>query len=133
MKAAAETRNAAIQAVEENIPVLVTVQEANAPQPFKTIYDCDHPLAIALLLQPKGVDRSAICELIFNVSRGHSTTNSDVSFAGADLDGNFAIEMLELLTAIADGRNHRVCLPISDFAELSIDINAVQAKEQAHD
>lgn len=112
----------AIQAVEENIPVLVAVQEAAAPMPFKSVYDSDHPLAIAMLLAPPGTCSSPICELGVGISRDTPSQIQSAVFLGVDLETNFAAEILGLFLAIADGRNNRISLRVSPSANLSIDI-----------
>jgi hypothetical protein len=112
----------AIQAVEEDIPVLVAVQEAAAPKPFKSVYDSDHPLAIALLLAPQGTCSSPVCELGVDISTDDPSQIQAASFAGVDLERNFAAEILGLLLAIANGGNNRISLRISPLASLSIDV-----------
>jgi hypothetical protein len=112
----------AIQAVEENIPVLIAVQEAAAPKPFKSVYDSDHPLAIALLLTPRGTCSSPVCELGFCVSTGDQSEIQPASLTGVDLERNFAAKILGLLLAIADGGISRLSLPIAPSASLAIDV-----------
>ena len=112
----------AIQAVEEDIPVLVAVQEAAAPKPFKSVYDSDHPLAIALLLAPQGTCSSPVCELGVDISTDAPSQIQAASFAGVDLERNFAAEILGLLLAIANGGNNRISLRISPLASLSINV-----------
>ena len=112
----------AIQAIEENIPVLVTVQESAAPQPFKSVYDSDHPLAVSLLLAPNGTCSSPVCELRIAMSEDSSPVENEPSIDGVELDGNFVAELLDLLLVIAAAEDRHVNLPISSKTSLSIDV-----------
>lgn len=122
----------AIQAVEENVPVLVALQEAAAPKPFKSVYDSDHPLAIALLLTPLGECSSPVCELRVGVSTGNPSQIQPAPLARVDLERNFAAEILGLLLAVAGGGNCRIGLPISGLASLSIDVTHARDKSRAN-
>ena len=112
----------ATQAIEENIPVLVAVQEGAAPNPFKSVYDSDQPLAVSLLLTPTGECSSPICEFRIGVSGGDLPEEKPVSLAGVDLNGNFIVELLDLLLVVAEGANRRLDLPISPSGTLSINV-----------
>jgi hypothetical protein len=112
----------ATQAMEENIPVLVTVQEGAAPTPFKSIYDCDRPLAVSLLFTPPGMGPSPFCELQVGVSRHDLPKEKPSLLASGALRGNFVVELLDLLLVVANGKSRSVNLPISTSASLSIDV-----------
>jgi len=112
----------ATQAIEENIPVLVAVQEGAAPNPFKSVYDSDRPLAVSLLLAPTGMCSSSLCELHIGVSQDDLPDEKPASLTGVDLRGNFVVELLDLLLVVAEGKDRRVDLPISTSASLSIDV-----------
>lgn len=112
----------ATQAIEEHIPVLVLVQEGAAPKPFKSVYDCDRPLAVSLLLVPAGMCRSRLCELHIGESQQDLPEKRPEALAGTDLRGNFVVELLDLLLAVARGKDRRVDLLLSTSVSLPIDI-----------
>jgi len=117
------------QAVEENIPVLVAVQETDAPRPFKSVYSSDKPFAAALLITPAGMCASRICGLSANLSRSMLSDSKPAMPAAASLEGNFAADILGLLLAIADAADYPVTIPLSESASLSIEVeHAGQSK-----
>ena len=122
----------AIQAVEEDIPVLVAVQEIAAPVPFKSIYTGEHPLATALLLSPVGQCASPVGQLSFEVVNGESSNGEITRIDGLDLRGNFAAALVGLLLAIAASSDSRINLSISESAALSVDFAAPGAGRKAH-
>lgn len=119
----------ATQAIDENVPVLVTVQEGAAPQPFKSVYDSDHSLAVSLLLAPTGLCSSPVCELDIEVSQEGLPEEKTTSLDGIELDGNFVVELLDLLLAVAGGDDRLVKLPISASACLSVNVAPKGNKE----
>ncbi len=122
----------ATQAIEEGLPVLVGIQEATPPQPFRSVYTAEQPLAVALLLAPEGALPSRMCGLSMAVASQTTAQDTPESLANADFEGNFAAELFEMLLAVADGRDHKLRLPVSATASLSIDIDNGQARERAH-
>ena len=123
---------AATQVIDEDRPVLVGVQETAAPQPFKSVYDSDRPLSVALLLAPPGSMPSALCTLKLEVTRAEPAQPAHAAPTGVDLSGNFAGELLELLQAVASDNDVRVVLPVSGSARLAVDVINVDAKEASH-
>jgi hypothetical protein len=122
----------AIQAIEEDIPVLVAVQEMAAPVPFRSVYDGVHPFAAALLLMPTGRCASPIGQLSLAVVHDGATKEEAAGIPGVDLEGNFAAELAGLLLAIGAGSVARANLSISDSASLSVDFAPETPESKAH-
>jgi hypothetical protein len=122
----------AVQAVEENIPVLVAVQEMAAPMPFKSVYDSEHPLAAALLLAPAGHCAAPLGRVSLEVVPNGADSGEPPGAAGVDLAGNFAAEILGLLQAIAEGSDNQARLAMSESAGLSIEFVMADTERKAH-
>jgi hypothetical protein len=122
----------AVQAVEEEIPVLVAVQEMAAPTPFKSVYDGEHPLAAALLLAPAGHCASPVGQLSLTVVPDGAPKGETPGIAGVDLEGNFAAELVGLLLAIAAGGDCRSTLPLSASTALSVEIVMADTERMAN-
>ena len=122
----------AVQAVEENIPALVAVQEMAAPMPFRSVYDSQHPLAAALLLTPPGHSASPLGRLSIEVTPNGSGDGESSGIAGVELAGNFAAELVNLLRAIAEGRDGKTTLAMSQSAGLSVEFVMTDTEKKAH-
>jgi hypothetical protein len=122
----------AVQSVEERVPVLVAVQEMSAPAPFRSVYDGDHPLAVALLLTPPGYSSTPMGSLSLECEAGVSPNGRVATFAGLELAGNFAADLVGLLLAIAAGTDGRAKLAISDTAVLSVDFASAAGGGETH-
>jgi hypothetical protein len=103
---------AAIQAVEEQVPVVVASEETAAPVAFTSIYDSTVPLGSALLLTPPGgcAKPMATLRLVLGSGPAPAATTADVA---ALFPGNFAAAILPLLTALARQRTDTLSLPLS--------------------
>jgi len=113
----------AIQAVEEQIPVLVTVQEVATAPAFKSVYEWTQPFSAAMLLSPVGMCSSNIASLRLNASSNLVEPPQLEDIPGIDLSGNPAARLLPLLIAIAEQRNADVQLPLSRGSSLAISID----------
>ena len=89
--------------------------------PFRSVYDSERPLAAALLLTPPGLCASPIGRLSIEVVSDGSGNGEIAGIAGVDLAGNFAAELVSLLLAIAEGRDGKTRLAMSDSAGLSVE------------
>ena len=112
----------AIQAVEENIPVLVAVQEVAPPAPLQPIYEWTHPFAAAILLAPVGFCSSPIASVRLSVSGDSIESPQLPQIPGIDLSGNFAARSISLLAAIEKERDAELRFPLSRYSSLSISI-----------
>lgn len=114
----------AIQAVEEKIPVLVTVQEVATAPAFKSVYEWEQPFSAAMVLVPVGMCSSNIASLHLSASGNLVEPPQLEDIPGIDLSGNPAARLLPLLIAIAEQRNADVRLPLSRGSSLAISIAA---------
>lgn len=114
----------AIQAVEEQIPVLVAAQEVAAPAPFSSIYGVCQPFAVALLLAPAGFSASSLASMQLAVSSGEVESPALPRLAGDGLAGNYAARSLPLLEIIAKDRDAELQFPLSASRSLSISVSA---------
>lgn len=113
----------AIQAVEEQIPVLVTVQEVATAPAFKSVYEWTQPFSAAMLLSPVGMCSSNIASLRLSASGNLVEPPQPVHIPGVDLSGNPAARLLPLLIAIAEQRDTDMQLPLSRGSSLAISID----------
>ncbi len=124
---------AAVQAVEEELPVLVALEELAAPQPFKSIIEVDEPLAAALLLMPKGYSAAPLAGLELGVRPEEAGEAPTLELAGSAFDNNFTAPLLPLLAALAHGEASSHALPLSrgSTLDLSLSFAAVARSAQA--
>ncbi len=124
---------AAVQAVEEELPVLVALEEIAAPQPFKSIIEVDEPLAAALLLTPKGYSAAPLAGLELGVRPEEAGEAQTLELAGSAFDNNFTAPLLPLLAALAHGEASSHALPLSrgSTLDLSLSFAAVARSAQA--
>ena len=92
---------AAVQAAEEDLPVLMVSQEMAAPAALRTICPSDTPISLALLLSKPGLFSAPLASFRFGIQR----KSTDWPALHPDLDepfkGNFGSGLLPLLAAIA--------------------------------
>jgi hypothetical protein len=113
----------AIQALEENIPVLVCVQELAVPNAIKPIYDSEHPISTAVLLAPPGYCREALASVRFDVRNERSEYSSAPQFLGVDWSSNLGARFLPLFAALTTPGDTELQLPISESSSLSLAIS----------
>ena len=113
-----------LQAADEGVPVLVTVQEMAAPLPFQSVYASQHPLAVALLLTPANGDGNAVARLSLEVEAGLAGHEISPTPDAIDVDDNFSRELLALLVAAASEDSSVVRLDLPGSASLSITVEA---------
>ncbi len=106
---AAGLLEAAVQAVAENIPVLLVVFDLPFPSPLNEVRTITAPFAAALLLTPQATAQSMAR---LRISLG--TEHTDSAMEQAELEtlrrGNPAARALPLLQAIASGQEQRLGL-----------------------
>ncbi len=110
---------AAIQALEENTPVVVVTQEMAAPLPLMDTCPSELPFSSAFLLAPKGLGLQPLCTFEFSVLQ----ERSDWPSAGPRLsafDSNMNARLLPLMAAIAENNAFDLRLPLSDKLTLSL-------------
>lgn len=110
----------AIQAVEEQVPVLVAVQEIAAPPPFDSIYAIAQPFAVALLIAPAGTSTSPVASLGLVVDSTTTDPQPSPEIPGVDLSGNYAARALPLLAAISEQQDAQLKFPLSGDNSLTI-------------
>jgi hypothetical protein len=128
---AASLLEGAVQAVEENLPVLVALEELAAPQPFKSVIEVDEPLAAALLLTPKGYAAAPLAGLRLEVRAEDTDTPASLAVAGLEFDNNFTAPLLPLLAALAHGEDSTHALPLSRGSTLDLSLEFVAAARTA--
>ncbi len=128
---AASLLEGAVQAVEEELPVIVALEELAAPQPFRSVIDVDEPLAIAVLLTPKGHAAAPLASLRLDVRTEQASEPATHAIAGAEFSNNFAAALLPLLAALADGEPTSLALPLSRGATLDLSLGFAAAARTA--
>lgn len=113
---------AAVQAVEEDTPVVVTVQELAAPGPYKPFYDTDMPLSAALVVLPRGHAGAVLASARFDL-RHEACAIPELPVLG-DLDwgDNYAAGILPLLAALAGNGERVINLPVSPRMSLRLEL-----------
>ena len=128
---AASLLEGAVQAVEEDLPVLVALEELAAPQPFKSVIEVDEPLAMALLLIPKGQAAAPLAGLSLAVRPEAASNPAALHVAGTEFHNNFAAPLLPLLAALAQGEASTSALPLSGGATLELALEFTAAAQTA--
>ena len=113
---------AAIQAIEENTPVVLAVGDLVAPQPFRSVCNIDKAFSSALLLMLSGIDMAPMAVLRLEVLSAPVADPSSPSFLDAGFSGNFAAQMLPLLAAISKQQAIDLEYPLSRHAALSMSL-----------
>ena len=118
---------AAVQVLEEGLPVLVVTQEMAAPLPLKHTCPTDRDFAAALLLAPPDPATEPLASLIFEVR----AASSEWPQLPPDLAGDFAdhpgARLLPLLAHIATGAAgmpQRLSYPLSGRSSLDLEVCA---------
>lgn len=124
---AASLLEGAVQAVEEELPVLVALEEIAAPQPFRSVIDVDEPLAAALLVTPKGYSAAPLASLRLEVHAEEAGEPASPAVAGAEFNNNFAAQLLPLLAALAHGEASTHALPLSRASSLGLSLEFAAA------
>ena len=123
---------AAVQASEENIPVLVVVEELAAPQPFKSVCDAELAFAAALLLSPSVAASSPMASMDIKVCRSEVDISAPLQVQGIDYSTNFAAKILPLLVAVAEQEAADMKLPLSRRTALQFSLSMERAPRTAH-
>lgn len=104
---------AAIQASEEDIPVLLVTQEMAAPLALHDTCPSDQPFSCAILLTPTGHLASPLASIQFSVS-GDSVNWPDIpEDLRLNLESNFGARLVPLIAAVADHGFTRKVLPVN--------------------
>jgi hypothetical protein len=114
---------AAVQAIEENIPVLVVVEELEAPQPFRSVCDAELAFAAAVLLSPSGAASSPLASMDIEVHRSKVDDSAPWRVQSVDYSTNFAAKILPLLIAVAGQDAANLELPLSRSAALQVSLS----------
>lgn len=92
---------AAVQATEEDLPVLLVSQEMAAPSALRVICPSDHPISLALLLTKPGLFSSTLASFQFGIEDKSPDWPELHPHLNELFKGNFGSRLLPLLTAIA--------------------------------
>ena len=128
---AASLLEGAVQAIEEDLPVIVALEELAAPQPFKSVIEVDEPLAAALLLTPRGASAAPLAGLKLAVRGQAAADDATVTVAGTTFDNNFTAPLLPLLAALAHGEASTHALPLSRGSTLDLTLEFAAAARSA--
>ncbi len=128
---AASLLEGAVQAVEEELPVLVALEELAAPQPFRSIIDVDEPLAAAMLLTPKGYAAAPLASLELDVRAEEPGEPATHAIGGTGFNNNFTAPLLPLLAALAHGEASTHALPLSTGSTLDLSLEFAAAARSA--
>ena len=92
---------AAIQCLEDRVPVLLVTQEMAAPQALQFTCPSKQPYSAAFLLTPSGYNENPLCAIKFEVDTGVVNWPDLPNGLLAVLEGNLGAKLLPLLAAIA--------------------------------
>lgn len=115
---------AAVQAVEEDTPVIMTMQELAAPAPFKPFYDADVAMSAALAMFPKGRTDKKLASAKLEVRHESCALPNLPDIGGIDWGDNYAACILPLLGALAEGGCTVIEMPISGRMSLSLELTS---------
>jgi len=121
----------AIQALEEDIPVLVCVQELASPATIKPIYDSEQSFSTALLLTPPAHCASPLASLRIGVSSEKSEFPEAPEIPGVDWSHNLGARFVPLLAALATARDTELQLPLSKSSSLAVSLKRNTGKANA--
>jgi len=94
---------AAVQAVEEAVPVLVVCQEMAAPEALRFACPSDHPFSMALLLTGTGIYANPLASIQISVRPKEAGWPELPGQLKTWFDGNFGARLLPLISAMAAG------------------------------
>ena len=114
---------AAMQTIEEDIPVLVCVQELASPAATKPIYDSEQPFSTALLLTPPAYCASPLASVRFAVSNEKSDFPEAPQIPGVDWSPNLGARLLPLYVALATPGDAALQWPVSEHSSLSLAVH----------
>ena len=117
----------AVQAVEQDVPVLVAVQELSAPTAFKSFYDSEQPFSMAMLLTPPGYSATPLASVRLAVTRDRCAYPDLPRIRGIDWSDNFAARSLPLLAALATPGVATLKLPISETSCMTLALTVRKA------
>lgn len=112
----------AIQALEEDTPVLVCVQELASPATIKPIYDSEQPFSTALLLTPPAYCAAPLASVRIGVSNQKYEFPKSPEIPGVDWSSNLGARLVPLLAALATAGDVKMHLPITASSSLSLAI-----------
>jgi hypothetical protein len=120
---------AAVQAVEENVPVLLITQEMAAPPLLHHACPSDQPFSAAMLLAPVGYCESRISSVRFAITATSVDRPELPGDLRANLSSNFGTLLLPFLAAVAKvgagGKEHastRFEFPLSEHSSISLSL-----------
>jgi hypothetical protein len=118
----------AIQAVEENTPVLVVTQEVAALDTLRDIWPTRYPFSAAFLLAPASGDGPRLCRAEFTVVREKVDWPPMPASLADAYASDFTANLLPLLADIAslqsNGGSIRTTFPISPATAMHLTLNA---------
>lgn len=128
---AAALLEGSVQAVEEQVPVLVAIEELAAPTPFRSVIEVDAPLAAAVLLAPPGLAAEPPARLHLAVTPQSAARAPAAPVDALDFPNNFAAGILPLLAALARHEPISLELPLTRSSTLVASLELVRAPRSA--
>ena len=120
---------AAVQAVEENVPVLLVTQEMAAPPLLHHACPSEQPFSAAMLLAPVGYCGSRISSVRFAITATSVDRPELPEDLKANLSSNFGALLLPFLAAIAkasaggkENATTQFKFPLSEYSSISLSL-----------
>jgi hypothetical protein len=111
---------AAIQTLEDSVPVLLVTQEMAAPLALHDTCPSDQPFSSAILLTPKGFCVNPVASIQFSVTKESVNWPDLPEDLNQDLGSNFGARLVPLIAAIAANGFTKSILPVTlDFPRTS--------------
>ncbi len=125
---------AAVQCFEESAPVLLVVQEGDAPLALEGSCKSDHPLAVGLLFTPAGTTSKCMARVGFTVKPNEIAWPSLPAGLADSYSGNPSGKMLALLAVLAQHSSpetgsspHGVLeFPLGQHTSLNLEIRSAE-------
>lgn len=103
---------AAIQACEDDVPVLLVTQEMSAPHALYNICPSDQPFSLAILLTPPRHCANPLASIQFSVTAESVNWPELPEELNQDLGGNFGARLMPLFAAIAASGFTKTIVPV---------------------
>lgn len=112
----------AVQAVEEQVPVIVAIEETAAPEAFRSIYESTQPLGSALLLTAAGSRPAAMAKLRIRLDVGPSPRDAAPLPPALVFPGNYAATLLPLFKLLGEGEAGSLALALGARQHIVVDL-----------
>jgi len=125
---------AAVQCFEESTPVLLVVQDGDAPITLRGVCDSDHALSVGLLLTPAGTMSECMARVGFTVHPSGTAWPALPAGLAKNYSGNPSGRLLPLLAVLAQYASPETCtrshgvteFPLGQHTSLNLEILPVE-------